>query len=184
MVTSLEKIATSAATNEQENDAFTDFLKQQDDDTIDQLVFKINQKVEPAIDCTACGNCCKTLMINVTEEEAVNVSMHLNKPLPNVKEQYLEQGLSNKYIINQMPCHFLEDTTCSIYSHRFAGCREFPALTQPNFTQRLFTVFMHYGRCPIIYNVVEALKTHTGFNAPSAPFPINRDVPEGRTSED
>lgn len=169
MVTSLSTIATAAINNEQENDTFTDFLKQQDDDTIDQLVFNINQKVEPAIDCTVCGNCCKTLMINVTEEEAANLSKHLNKPLPDIKERFLEKGLGNKYIINQMPCHFLDGTKCSIYSHRFAGCREFPALTQPDFTQRLFTVFMHYGRCPIIFNVVEALKIETGFNAPSAP---------------
>lgn len=168
MVTSLSTIAAAATDNEQENDAFTDFLQQQHNDTIDKLVFNLNQKIEPAIDCTACGNCCKTLMINVTEEEAASLSKHLNKPLPNIKDQYLEQGLGNKYIINQMPCHFLHETKCSIYSQRFAGCREFPALTQPNFTQRLFTVFMHYCRCPIIFNVVEALKIETGFNALSA----------------
>jgi uncharacterized protein len=163
MVTSLEKIAIAAVANEYENDAFADFLKQQDEATIDKMVFTLNQTIEPAIDCTTCGNCCKTLMINVTEAEAINLSNHLNKPLPVIKEQYLEKGLGDKYIINQMPCHFLEGTKCSIYSHRFAGCREFPALNQPNFTQRLFTVFMHYGRCPIIFNVVEALKTKTGF---------------------
>lgn len=163
MVTSLEKIAAFAADNEYENDAFAEFLKLQDTAVIDETVFNLNQTIEPDIDCTACGNCCKTLMINVTEEEAINLSNHLNKPPAAVKEQYLEKGLGDKYIINQMPCHFLEGTKCSIYSHRFTGCREFPALNQPNFTQRLFTVFMHYGRCPIIYNVVEALKNKTGF---------------------
>ncbi len=169
MVTSLEKIAALSTANEQENDAFADFLKNQDEKEIDEMVFNINQTIEPIIDCTACGNCCKTLMINVTEEEAINLGNYLNKSLPDVKEQYLEKGLGDKYIINKMPCHFLEGTKCSIYSHRFAGCREFPALNQPNFTQRLFTVFMHYGRCPIIFNVVEALKTATQFNSATEP---------------
>lgn len=168
MVTSLEKIAALSADNEQENDAFTDFLKSQESHEIDKLVFSLNKKIEPAIDCTACGNCCKTLMINVTEQEAENLSNHLNQPIETVKQQYLERGLGNQYIINQMPCHFLSGTVCSIYPQRFAGCREFPALHQPQFTQRLFTVFMHYGRCPIIFNVVEALKIETGFT-PSAP---------------
>ncbi len=169
MVTSLEKIAALSADNEKENDAFAGFLKQQDGETIDELVFGLNEKIEPAIDCTVCGNCCKTLMINVTEQEADNLSNYLNQPLQKVKQQYLEKGLGNQYIINQMPCHFLNGTVCSIYPQRFAGCREFPALNQPHFTQRLFTVFMHYGRCPIIFNVVEALKIETGFIAPSAP---------------
>ena len=163
MVINLAQIATAATDKERENDCFAGFLKAQDEAVIDDLVTTLNQQIEPAIDCTACGNCCKTLMINVTEEEAINLGRHLDKPLPEVKAAYLEKGLGNKYIINQMPCHFLDDTKCSIYHHRFAGCREFPALTQKHFTQRLFTVFMHYGRCPIIYNVVEALKKETAF---------------------
>jgi hypothetical protein len=50
-----------------------------------------------------------------------------------------------------------------VYEDRFAGCREFPALHLPFFTKRLFTVMMHYSRCPIIFNVVEKLKMKTGF---------------------
>ncbi|MFK5088425.1 YkgJ family cysteine cluster protein, partial [Klebsiella pneumoniae] len=66
-------------------------------------------------------------------------------------------------VINKVPCHFLSDNQCTVYEHRFAGCREFPALHLPKFFKRLFTVFMHYERCPIIFNVVEALKQKTKF---------------------
>jgi uncharacterized protein len=165
MVTNLEAIAAAATANEPENDAFADFLRLQDEVVVDSMVTALNEITEPAIDCTACGNCCKTLMINVSEAEAGELSAFLKQPLTAVKEQYLERGLGNQYIINRMPCTFLTGTVCSIYNHRFAGCREFPALTQKHFTQRLFTVFMHYGRCPIIFNVVEALKIKTGFKA-------------------
>ncbi|MFY7838983.1 MAG: YkgJ family cysteine cluster protein [Lacibacter sp.] len=68
-------------------------------------------------------------------------------------------------ILNKIPCHFLADNKCSIYEVRFAGCREFPALHLPQFNRRLFTVMMHYDRCPIIFNVMEELKSTTHFNA-------------------
>ncbi len=163
MITALEQIAAAASSNEQENDRFADFLRMQDGAVIDTMVSALNDKIEPAIDCTSCGNCCKTLMINVSEEEAAVLSRYLQQPLETVKERYLEKGMFNHYVISQMPCHFLEGTRCSIYTQRFSGCREFPALHIPGFIQRLFTVLMHYGRCPIIYNVVEALKKETAF---------------------
>lgn len=163
MVTNLAIIATQALNNEQENDAFSSFLLSQNSAQIDDLVTRLNKKIEPQIDCTACGNCCKTLMINVTEKESEALSTHLNLTVEKTQTQYLEKGLNNQYVINHMPCTFLQGTKCSIYNNRFAGCREFPGLEQKNFTQRLFTIFMHYGRCPIIYNVVQALKCETNF---------------------
>ena len=101
-------------------------------------------------------------MINVTDEEANKLSQHLNKPRTDFDTQYLEKG-SSMMVINAIPCHFLNENKCSVYDYRFAGCREFPALHLPHFTKRLFTTFMHYNRCPIIYNVVEQLKVETRF---------------------
>ena len=101
-------------------------------------------------------------MINVIDEEADKLATHLNQTRPEFDEQYLEKG-SSMMLINTMPCHFLADNKCTVYDYRFAGCREFPALHLPNFTKRLFTTFMHYDRCPIIYNVIEQLKLTTGF---------------------
>jgi uncharacterized protein len=101
-------------------------------------------------------------MINVTDEEADKLSTYLSKSRPEFDAQFLEKG-SSMMVINTMPCHFLNNNKCTVYDYRFAGCREFPALHLPNFTKRLFTTFMHYDRCPIIYNVVEGLKKETGF---------------------
>lgn len=146
-----------------ENDAFISFLKQQNDVEVDKKVLQLNQQITPQIDCTACGNCCKTLLINVEEEEAHPASKHLQISPQHFKEKYIEQGDSGMQLINAVPCHFLNKTVCSIYEYRFSGCREFPALHLPKFTQRLFTTFMHYHRCPIIFNVVEALKVELQF---------------------
>jgi uncharacterized protein len=79
--------------------------------------------------------------------------------------QYVEKGGHELMIINSIPCHFLSNNKCTIYENRFAGCKEFPALHLPHFNQRLFTVMMHYDRCPIIFNVMEELKKTTHFEA-------------------
>lgn len=157
MVTSLLEIEILAAQKETENQSFQQFLKQEDGHDVDKIVHQLNEVITPMIDCMACGNCCKTLMINVTDEEAETLSGHLNQSREDFDKQYLEKG-SSLMVINKMPCHFLEDNKCTVYNHRFAGCREFPGLHLPGFNKRLFTIFMHYNRCPIIFNVVEELK--------------------------
>ena len=98
------------------------------------------------------------------EEEADRVAARLQLDRKNFDEQYLEKGGYGLMVINTIPCHFLADNKCTVYEDRFAGCREFPALHLPYFTKRLFTVMMHYNRCPIIFNVVEELKAETGFH--------------------
>jgi hypothetical protein len=161
--TSLPDIGQLATDKEEENNQFVTFLKQQDATVIDEKVHSLNKLIEPEIDCTACGNCCKSLLINVTEEEADRVAGRLHMARNKFDEQYIEKGSHGLLVMNTIPCHFLTGNKCTVYEDRFAGCREFPALHLPSFTKRLFTVMMHYNRCPIIFNVVEKLKTETGF---------------------
>ncbi len=119
--------------------------------------------VEPAIDCTQCGACCRFLMINVTQQEAARMANHLEMPIADFKNKFIEESLQGQLIVNQMPCHFLEGTRCSQYENRFNECREFPHLTRKNFKDRMFGTLVHYAMCPIIFNVVEALKVRSGF---------------------
>lgn len=160
----LSQIAVIAADKELENLQFRDFLNTTDSAVIDAFVFELNAAIEPQINCTDCGNCCKTLMINVTETEADRLANHLQQTRLEFDEKFLEKGSNGMMLINTIPCHFLAENKCTVYEQRFAGCKEFPGLNVPDFTKRLFTVFMHYSRCPIIFNVVEALKISTGFS--------------------
>lgn len=163
--TNLEKIAAYANLHQSENDAFCDRLREVDNSQLDALVTKLNNIVTPKISCTECGNCCKSLMVNINEEEADNAAEYLKISRVEFDEKYIAKGESGAMIINSIPCHFLSDNKCSIYEKRFEGCKEFPALHLPNFNKRLFTVFMHYDRCPIIFNVIETLKTSLEFSA-------------------
>ena len=56
--------------NQLANDQFAQFLIQMDPQEVDQKVQALNREIAPKIDCTACGNCCKTLLININEKEA------------------------------------------------------------------------------------------------------------------
>ena len=130
---------------------------------VDTAVFALNQIIEPQIDCTQCGNCCKSLMVNITNEGANHAAEFLQMSRKAFDEMYVEKGSHELMIVNTIPCAFLTGTSCSIYSHRFAGCKEFPGLHLPQFNKRLFTVMMHYNRCPIIFNVMEQLKKEIRF---------------------
>ncbi len=65
--------------------------------------------------------------------------------------------------MNAIPCHFLNGKACTVYEIRPDECRNFPQLDRVGFTTRMFGTFSHYGMCPIIFNVVEQLKTAIHF---------------------
>jgi len=148
---------------EDENDLFRIFLKQRDSVQVDEMVHSLNRIISAQIDCTQCGNCCRSLMINVEPDEAKNLAAYLDVPAAEFKHAYIEESEQGQMVINTIPCHFLKNNKCSIYTHRFTECRQFPHLHKPAFTSRLFGTFMHYGRCPIIFNVIEALKIELSF---------------------
>jgi hypothetical protein len=161
--TNLTNIAQLAIDKTAENDDFMAFIKRLNSDEVDASVHAINLQISPQIDCTACGNCCNNLLININDDEANALSQHLQQSRESFDEKYVEKGSNGMMLMNTIPCHFLTNNKCTVYEFRFEGCREFPAMHLPNFNKRLFTTFMHYGKCPIIYNVVEQLKTETNF---------------------
>ena len=158
-------IAADAIANEEENYAFRLWLKRADDTELDERVHTINNRVTAAIDCTQCGNCCKTLVINVTPAEIDALGHALEMTPSAVKEKYIEESQQGSCYMNTMPCNFLSENKCTIYTNRFKECRDFPHLHKPGFQQRFLGTLGHYGRCPIIYNVIEELKTELNFRS-------------------
>jgi Fe-S-cluster containining protein len=161
--TDLSVIAASAAGKDEENDHFIRYVQRQDGDMLDATAQAIYKDVNAAIDCTTCGNCCKTLVVNITPPEITRLSAFLNKPEAEVREQYIEESLQGACYLNSIPCHFLDGTKCGIYEERFTECRDFPHLHKPGFKQRLLGTLLHYGSCPIIYNTIELVKREIGF---------------------
>jgi hypothetical protein len=171
--TSLPAIAAAALQNEQENDEFLAYIKGLDGHNLDAMAHESNNRITAAIDCTECGNCCNKLVINVEPGDDERCAKGLGLTTTQFIEQYIEVSEGGKHFVNTIPCHFLTDKKCTVYEHRFTDCREFPHLHKPGFKERLLGTLLHYGNCPIIYNVVEEMKTKTGFiTQPSAPMQI------------
>lgn len=162
--TDLNMLAAAAEQNQAGNELFKSLLLQQRPDEIDELVLQLNAEISPQIDCTQCGNCCRSLMINVETGDAERLAVHLQINVEDFERKYIERSSSGSLsVMNTIPCHFLAGNKCSVYAARPNECREFPGLHRPGFTARLFATFMHYGRCPIIYNVIEQLKLKMDF---------------------
>jgi len=161
--TNLATIAQVAQEREDENWRFRSYLKGKDGEKIDARVHRLNSEISAKIDCTTCGNCCKTFMISVEPEELEPLAAHLLKPLAEVKENYIEQSSEGDFIVNKIPCHFLSENKCTVYDLRFSTCRDFPHLHKDGFTQRLLSVIQNYQICPIVFNVYEALKKEMDF---------------------
>jgi Fe-S-cluster containining protein len=165
IIVDLDQIQQEAASKTLENDQFQSFLRTLDSEIVDELASQLNEQISPKIECTDCGNCCKSLMVNIDNDEANHLSAHLAMERAVFDEKYIQKGESGRMILNSIPCPFLANNACTVYSHRFAGCKEFPAFHVPQLNKRLFTTFMHYDRCPIIFNVMEQLKVKTGFKS-------------------
>jgi uncharacterized protein len=164
-ITNLLIIASQEKLNHDENLRFRAYLKGWDDpNEIDEMVWKLNNKISAQIDCTKCGNCCKTFMIEVETHECKKVSNALQMAEEEFKKKYLEISDGGKMLISTIPCHFLSENKCTIYENRFEPCSDFPNLDKPHFISRTFSMLMSYGICPIVYNVMEELKLETKFD--------------------
>lgn len=158
-----DQIESIAKLKASENVAFEKFLRECESEKIDNEIVELQKIATDSIDCTQCGNCCKSFMINVDEHEADKVSNALNISRSDFDKTYIEKGMNDMMIINTIPCSFLKENRCSIYENRFSGCREFPALHLPDIQKRLFIIFHNYERCPIIFTVIEELKKKLEF---------------------
>jgi uncharacterized protein len=162
--TSLPVLAGELLAREVENDHFLAYVKGFHGASVDAIVHEINKDVSTLIDCTSCGNCCKSLMIHITADEIRNLSTVLQKPEQEIQDIYIEKSLAGQFFMNTIPCHFLNDNKCTIYPDRFTECREFPHLHKDGFKERMLGTMLHYGSCPIVYNVVEQLKIKLDFH--------------------
>lgn len=171
--TNLDSIARHALSRVEENERFREWIDNCKAEQIDNAVMELNAEVSARVDCQACGNCCKKLMISILPEERPFFGEHFNMDQQFAAETYLSESPGGNSIMNSMPCIFLKKDSCTVYENRFTDCRQFPHLDKPGFTKRLWSTLHHYAICPIIFNVVEELKTEVGFQPEViAPTPL------------
>jgi uncharacterized protein len=128
---------------------------------VDQRFQKLYDWARSEIDCTVCANCCKTLPIVVTSTDAKRLAAGLGQSPAHFGETYLRTSAEGR-VLAQQPCPFLEGTRCSCYEDRPTVCRSYPHLDRRDRVSRLLGVISSASTCPIVYNVLEALKAELG----------------------
>jgi hypothetical protein len=160
----LERIAILEKQKEKENYSFRIFLKGQDDEKVDRIVKRLNERISSLIDCTKCGNCCNLLSPSLSELEIEKLAKLEGYTSSEYKNRYIEMDNINKIqLFNTKPCRYLKNKICTIYLNRPSECMSYPHTNKSNFTSRMFAMIDNYGICPIVFNIMEELKLEMGF---------------------
>jgi Fe-S-cluster containining protein len=164
VITNLKTIAKLAKKREKENINFRVFLKGQDFKKIDKMVHRLNDLISAKIDCTECANCCKYLHPVLTKNDVERLSAIKNLSETDFKLKYLEKDpYDNDQYLKHTPCIFLNDKLCNIYEDRPETCQFYPHLHKTNFISRSLGAISNYEICPIVFNVIEELKTELNY---------------------
>jgi uncharacterized protein len=158
-----------AREKEDENWRFRQFLKLRcklHSTQLDQHVFDLTRRIWAEIDCTTCANCCKTVRPTLSNEDVRRLSQRLAIDPEQLIDTYLEpneHGADNPWRTRTMPCPFLKDNHCTVYEDRPADCHGYPYLDERDFAFRTIAMIERTFTCPIVYEVMEALKQEVGF---------------------
>ena len=125
----------------------------------DDLAAELHRQTFRIVDCTRCANCCKTMDIKVSEEDAARIAGHLNVASAEFVERYLAVDEQGNHRFRQKPCPFLgEDDRCTVYEVRPTDCREYPHTDKEGFTFRTMGHANNALTCPAVFWIVEQMK--------------------------
>lgn len=163
MAVDLVQIRKLARQKEDENWRFRQFVKFEtglDPDEMDRQVSETTQRVWAGIDCTACANCCREVKPTFSEEEVNRLAARLGTTTLQFIDAYLEPNGDddNPWQTRTTPCPFLKEDRCSVYEDRPADCKGYPYLYEPEFSARTMAMIARTFTCPIVFEVIEALK--------------------------
>ncbi len=131
-----------------------------DDAALDAWVESIAAPIIAAIDCRECANCCRSLHVYLTPEDADRLAQGLTTSVHTVIDQYIDhksaQPVDEWGRMRAQPCPLLQGKLCTVYAHRPQTCRTYPALT-PDFRWVMDFLIGGAGLCPIITNTLCAV---------------------------
>ena len=159
--TNPERVKELASQKEDKNWDFRTFLKGIDLSTeeLDAIVDRHYHEVSQHIDCCACGNCCKTLLPDLSPDDMEHLAGALGLSRDDLIKQHLTRAEERRqYTFKSTPCPFLSENRCTVYDARPDACRSYPHLHKKGFVHRLIGVVQNCSICPIVFNVLERLK--------------------------
>lgn len=163
MITDIAKIEKLGQKRKNENLRFITFLKEQNARYIDHLVHELNSYFISEIDCLSCGNCCTKLRPILAESDIDRLMKAKELSRTKFKKEYVELDEEGDMLFKNLPCSFLKNKKCMLYRSRPEDCQSYPNLHKIDFVDRVYGVLENYSICPIVFNVIEALKDRLKF---------------------
>ena len=167
MITDLVQIRQLGEKKLDENLRFRRFMKSRDHS--DRILRRIAEGIQDQIDCTQCGNCCKTSTTHVSERDIDRLARHLHISAEQFLADYTqpddEEGGRNLKFTEGSGCVFLEGKICSVYDARPDICQRYPHMVRGNgsIASRMWSFVDRASVCPIVYNSLEAFKEELRF---------------------
>jgi uncharacterized protein len=165
IITELELIERYARARQDENHRFRSYLKRLElrDAQLDTVVRDTADEVMEQIDCTTCGNCCRTMHVTVDQFDIERLAKRLGMKPHAFEKKYVVLADDREKLLSRVPCAFLDGTRCSVYEDRPSACRDFPYLHVRDFRERTLMMVNNAALCPIVYNTLEQVKPKVGF---------------------
>ena len=120
----LEKHRNLVQQKAKENKKFFQKLKHVKSKALDEKIHQLHDEVFACTNCLERANCCTTTGPLFTDKDISRISKHLKIKPSEFTEKYLKVDEEKDFVIQQVPCTFLEDDNrCSIYQVRPKACQ-------------------------------------------------------------
>jgi hypothetical protein len=168
VVTDLSEVFRLGTAKARENVEFRRYLKAHHRG--DEAFRILAGEVQKQVDCTACANCCRYSVVEVSESEVEEIARHLGMTAEEVRRRYTEPDPDSVHLrilaSGREGCVFLDRNLCLIYEARPRSCREFPhvAVEDHSLGARPSSLARWAALCPIIFNAMEEFKHVTGYS--------------------
>ena len=166
LVVDLKRVSNYARRNKKENHEFRIWVKvdlKLSDQKLDALVHQIARDVSDRVDCTACGNCCRPMLVAVDNDDIALLAKSQKISFMAFERRAVMRAEDGEKCLIRTPCDFLSGNMCTVYEYRPKACRDFPYLHHPEFRKRMLTAIDNTEVCPIAYNTIELLKRELKF---------------------
>ena len=113
------------------------------------------------IDCTSCGNCCRTMTPTWKKAEVKRLATHLGMTYQEFFDKWLFIDEATGDIVNTtQPCQFfdMEKGLCGVYDLRPHDCATFPHMYRKDFFDQTEVYTANLHRCPATLVAMEALE--------------------------
>ncbi len=146
--------------NSKETLLFIKNLKKRKPDALDSIVHELHDSAFSKFSCLDCANCCKTIGPRLTPQDIERLAKHLKMKLADFYSQYIMADEDDDLVFADHPCPFLQPGNyCRVYENRPRACREYPHTDRKRFYQILDLTYKNCETCPVVFDIVEQLKT-------------------------